>query len=64
MIYNVSCVLIHRSMCSNLYGIRALEIQGTSPTTYSYLDQKKILSKIDSSSTTLEEDNLPLNIPS
>ena len=35
----------------------------TSPTTYSYLDQKTNLSKIAPTNTTPEEKNLPLNIP-
>ena len=51
-------------MCSILYRIRALVGQGTSPTTDSYLDQKKSLSKIAPSSTAPEAENLPLNIPS
>ena len=64
MIFLVSCVLVHRSLCSILHGIRASTGQGTSPTTYSYLDQKKKMSKIDPSSTAPEAENLPLNIPS
>ena len=59
----MSCVFIHRSMCSILYGIKASAGQGTSPTTDSYLDQKK-MSKIAPSSTAPEAENLPVNIPS
>ena len=50
-------------MCSILDGIRALAGQGTSPTIDSYLDQQFFLSIIAPTSTALEVDNLPLNIP-
>ena len=55
----MSCVLVHRYMCSISYGIRASAGQVTSPTTYSYLDQQKKLSKIAPSNTAPEAENLP-----
>ena len=58
----MSCVLVHRSLCSILHGIRASVGKGTSPTTGSYLDPF-FFSKITPSSTAPEVKNLPLNIP-
>ena len=38
VIFLVSCVLVHRSLCSILHGIKASAGQCTSPTPDSYLD--------------------------
>ena len=63
MIFLVSCVLVHRSLCSILHGIRALVGHGTSSNIDSYLDPL-FFNKITPSSTAPEVENLPLNIPS
>ena len=38
MIFLVGCALVHRYLCSIWHDIKASVGQGTSPTTYSYLD--------------------------
>ena len=60
----MSCVLIHRYMCSNLYGIRASAGQGTSPFYRSHAGLNCFLSKIAPSITAPEAEGLPLNTPS